>query len=108
MLASAPAPHYYHGTETGPCHPEMNLTPRVTASVELVSKVQRPWVFQVEVRGEPPHAWIRSYTIIVPDSDAAPTDAQAAAATKGMELFISECRPIPGEASCSPRARRIG
>lgn len=82
------------------------MTPRVNASVELVSRVQRPYVFQVTVTGLPPHAWSRAYTIEVREGGL--MDAEAAAANKGMELFMAECQPIPGVASIVPRARRVG
>lgn len=84
----------------------MNLTPRCNAIVDLVSRFQRPFVFQVTVTGLPPHAWSRVYTIRVDKGGL--LDAEEAAANKGMELFIAECQPIPGVGSIAPRARRVG
>lgn len=49
------------------------------ATVELMSKVQRPWLFKVTVVGKPPYAQRREYTI------AAESDNSAA--FKGLELF---------------------
>lgn len=49
------------------------------ATVDLISRVQRPWLFRVTVTGKPPHAQTRSYTI------AAESDNSAA--FKGLELF---------------------
>jgi hypothetical protein len=76
-----------------------NVTPRATATVDLISKVMRPWLFRVTVTGEPPHAWIRVYPIAAPDDDAA--------AMKGLELFVAECgRPMPiGVVSAVPKAK---
>lgn len=86
----------------------MNSTPRVNAIVDLVSKVQRPWVFRVTVTGLPPHEWSREYTIEVPDLSANLMTAEEAAANKGIELFVAECSPIPGAGTIAARARRVG
>lgn len=75
-----------------------NATPRCKATVKLVSKTQRPYVFQVTVTGEFPHAYVRVYPIAAESDDAA--------AMKGMELFVSQFgRQIPGMASVAPQAR---
>ena len=62
-----------------------SVTPRCTATVDLLSRVFRPYNFLVTVRGEPPHAVVRRYKI------AAPTDDEAA--TCGMQLFVKEFMP---------------
>jgi len=75
-----------------------NATPRCKATVKLVSRTQRPYVFQVTVRGEFPHGYMRVYPIAA--------DSDNAAAIKGMELFVAEFgRDIPGVASVAPRAK---
>jgi hypothetical protein len=75
-------------------------TPRCTCTVDLLSKVYRPFNFLVTVRGEPPHAYIRRYKI------AAPTDDDAA--TYAMQLFVKEFMPKPVReqmARVSPKAK---
>lgn len=75
-----------------------NATPRCTATVDLISKVMRPWLFRVTVTGEPPHAFRRVYPIAAPDDNAA--------AIKGLELFVAEFgRKLPGVGTVTPRAR---
>ena len=75
-----------------------NTIPRCKATVRLVSRVQRPYVFQVTVTGEFPHAHRRVYPIVA--------DSDNSAALKGMELFMGEFgRQIPGVASVAPRAK---
>ncbi len=74
-------------------------TPRVTASVDLISKFQRPYLFSVTVTGEPPHAYSRAYTICA--------DSDASAAIKGMELFIDEVQHLPGVVSIAPKAKLV-
>ena len=59
-----------------------SCTPRCTATVELLSKVFRPFLFMVTVVGLPPHAQTRRYKV------AADTDNSAA--IKGLELFVRE------------------
>lgn len=77
--------------------------PRCQATVDLISRVQRPYLFRVTVEGEAPHAYRRVYTV------AAPGDIEAAAdsaAMKGLELFIAEAsRPLPGLVSLAPKAK---
>jgi len=75
-----------------------NATPRCKATVKLVSRAQRPYVFQVTVTGEFPHAHRRVYPIAANSDDAA--------AMKGMELFVHEFgRRVPGVATAVPKAR---
>lgn len=65
----------------------LSATPRAKAIVDLLSKVQRPFLFLVTVFGEPPHACIRKYHVRAPDD--------ASAAGKGLELFTAEFTPRP-------------
>lgn len=75
-----------------------NATPRCKATVRLVSRAQRPYVFQVTVTGEYPHAHQRVYPIAA--------DSDNSAAIRGMELFVAEFgRQIPGVESVAPRAK---
>lgn len=75
-----------------------NATPRCKAAVRLVSRAQRPYVFQVTVTGEFPHARRRVYPIAADSDDSA--------ALKGMELFVQEFgRQVPGVASVTPKAK---
>lgn len=62
--------------------------PRCTCTVDLLSRVFRPYNFLVTVTGEPPHAWVRRYKI------AAPTDDEAA--NFAMQLFAKECMAMAG------------
>lgn len=59
--------------------------PRCTATVRLLSRVFRPYLFEVVVSGEPPHPYRVTYKIAAPDDDSA--------ALKGMQLFTSEFLP---------------
>ena len=80
-------------------------TPRCTCTVDLLSRVFRPYNFLVTVKGEPPHAFVRRYKV------AAPTDDEAA--HFAMQLFVKECmaqRGVPravrdGMASMAPKAK---
>ena len=76
-----------------------SAVPRATATVDLLSKVMRPWLFRVTVTGEPPHAHTRVYPIAAPDDNSA--------AVKGLELFVLEFgRKMPdGVVSAAPKAR---
>ena len=75
-----------------------NATPRCKAAVTLVSRAQRPYVFQVTVTGEFPHAHRRVYPIAADSDDSA--------ALKGMDLFVHEFgRQIPGVGSSVPKAK---
>lgn len=58
------------------------VTPRCQCIVDLLSKVQRPFLFQVTVWGEPPHAYTRKYQVAAPD--------EASAAHCGLEQFCKE------------------
>lgn len=60
-------------------------TPRCRCIVDLLSKVQRPFLFLVTVFGEPPHSVIRKYHIRAPDDSSA--------AGRGLELFVNEFTP---------------
>lgn len=75
-----------------------SAVPRCTATVDLISKVMRPWLFRVTVVGEPPHEGRRVYPIAAPDDNAA--------AIKGLELFVAEMgRQLPGMGSVAPKAK---
>jgi len=75
-----------------------NATPRCKATVKLISRAQRPYVFQVTVVGEFPHGYRRVYPIAA--------DSDNSAAIKGMELFVAEFgRRIPGVCSVAPKAK---
>lgn len=75
-----------------------NATPRCKATVRLVSRAQRPYVFQVTVSGEFPHAHRRVYPIAADSDDSA--------ALKGMELFVAEFgRQVPGVGTVAPKAK---
>jgi hypothetical protein len=56
---------------------------RCKATVDLISKVQRPYLFRVTVTGEPPHGKVRKYDL------ARLTETEAA--MDAMKLFVSEC-----------------
>lgn len=78
-----------------------SAAPRCTATVDLVSKVMRPWLFKVTVQGEPPHAHRREYWVRGPDDNAC--------ALKGIDLFVREftsAAPIRDMAPISPKAER--
>lgn len=75
-----------------------NATPRCKATVRLVSRSQRPYVFAVTVTGQFPHAHRRVYPIAA--------DSDTSAALKGMELFVGEFgRPVPGVGTVAPKAK---
>lgn len=59
--------------------------PRCTATVVLISRVFRPWLFMVTVVGEPPHAVTRRYKVAAPDDNAA--------AFCGIGEFVKEFTP---------------
>jgi hypothetical protein len=57
------------------------------ATVELISRRQRPYLFRVTVTGLPPHVTTRIYDIAAVSDDAA--------AHKGIDLFVKEMsRPL--------------
>lgn len=62
-----------------------NAPPRCTCIVDLISKVFRPYLFEVTVTGEPPHKYRVKYKIQAPDEDSA--------AFKGMQLFTQHFLP---------------
>lgn len=75
-------------------------TPRCQATVDLISRVMRPYLFRVTVCGLPPHAHTRKYTISAETDDSA--------AIKGMELFVEEfSRKLPGVISIAPKAKLL-
>lgn len=77
-----------------------SATPRCTCTVDLLSRVFRPYNFLVTVTGDFPHQFVRRYKI------AAPTDDEAA--TCGMQLFVREFTPrVVNEnmAALAPRAK---
>lgn len=55
---------------------------RCDAIVDLISRVQRPYVFRVTVVGWLPHRYLRIYTIAANDDDSA--------ANLGIETFVKE------------------
>lgn len=55
---------------------------RCSATVDLISRVRRPFLFEVNVWGEPPHAHRRKYNITA--------ESDNSAAMKGLELFTKE------------------
>lgn len=59
-----------------------SCTPRCTAIVDLISRVFRPYLFEVTVTGEPPHSGVRKYRIAA--------DSENSAAIKGLELYVKE------------------
>ena len=62
-----------------------NARPRCEAIVDLISRVQRPYLFLVTVTGQPPHAFRRQYKVAA--------DSDNSAAMKGLELFVKEFMP---------------
>lgn len=52
------------------------------ATVDLISKLQRPYLFRVTVTGLPPHAHIRTYDIAAKNDDTA--------AMRGIREFVHE------------------
>jgi hypothetical protein len=78
-----------------------SATPRCTATVELASRLYRPYLFRVIVRGEPPHAVDRVYKIAAWSEESA--------AMKGLELFVNEFTPkaiVDNTTSIAPGAKR--
>jgi hypothetical protein len=57
------------------------------AVVDLISKVQRPYLFKVTVTGLPPHVATRIYEISAKRDDLA--------AMKGLSLFVKEFENMP-------------
>jgi hypothetical protein len=61
---------------------------RCEATVDLMSKVFRPWLFKVTVTGSPPHIATRVYEIYGKSEDAA--------AMAGIDKFVKEMsQPLP-------------
>lgn len=57
------------------------------AIVDLISRVQRPYLWKVTVTGIPPHAETRVYEIAAKDDNTA--------AMKGIEIFVEQMsRPL--------------
>jgi hypothetical protein len=56
--------------------------PLCEATVDLISKRQRPWLFRVTVVGKPPHAERRVYEIAAKDDNTA--------AMTGIDRFVKE------------------
>lgn len=61
--------------------------PRVDATVELISRVQRPYLFRVTCVGKPPHVAIRQYEI--------QGRAEWDAAKQGIDRFVREFSRSP-------------
>lgn len=57
------------------------------ATVELIHRHIRPYVFLVTVTGLPPHVATRKYTIAAKDDNGA--------AMKGISLFVQEMEQLP-------------
>ena len=57
------------------------------ATVDLLSRRQRPYLFEVTVTGLPPHIATRRYTIASKDDNGA--------AMKGISLFVKEFERMP-------------
>jgi hypothetical protein len=57
------------------------------ATVELIHRHIRPYVFLVTVTGLPPHVAMRKYTIAAKDDNSA--------AMKGLSLFVEEMECLP-------------
>lgn len=58
-----------------------------SATVDLITRLQRPFLWRVTVVGQPPHAHRRIYDIPAPSEDAA--------AYAGIDRFVEEfSRPI--------------
>jgi hypothetical protein len=53
-----------------------------SATVDLISRLQRPYLFAVRVTGLPPHAHVRTYDIAAWSDDAA--------AHIGIDVFVKE------------------
>lgn len=65
----------------------LNANPLCSAVVDLVSRVQRPFLWRVSVTGLPPHAYSRIYDI--------PAATDGIAARAGIQRFVEEfSRPI--------------
>jgi hypothetical protein len=78
-----------------------SAVPKVDVTVELISRVQRPFLFHATAVGHPPHAHRRTYAIRSRDEDGA--------ACLAMELFIKEfttAAPIRDMATLAPQAVR--
>lgn len=78
-----------------------SAVPMVDVTVDLVSRVMRPYLFRVTAIGKPPHAHRRVYTVRANDDDGA--------AMKGIELFVKEfttARPILEMPTLAPKAVR--
>lgn len=59
--------------------------PRCDATVDLISRAQRPYLFRVTVTGHPPHAFTRVYKVAAVDDDSA--------AMCGLQQFVKEFSP---------------
>ena len=78
-----------------------SAVPRVDVTVDLLSRVMRPYLFKVTAVGQPPHAQRRVYVIRSRDEDGA--------AMLGIELFVKEfttAAPIRDMATLAPQAVR--
>jgi hypothetical protein len=77
-----------------------SATPRCTATADLISRFQRPYLFLVTVRGEYPHQGMRQYKIAA--------NEEGAAAMLGIDQYLREFTTSPiikDMASLSPRAK---
>ena len=73
-----------------------SAAPRVDATVELISRHQRPYLFLVTCVGQPPHEGRRQYKVAAPD--------EAAAAFKGIDLYCREFTTSPIIKTMAPLA----
>ena len=84
-----------------------SAAPRCDATVDLISRAQRPYLCRVTVTGKPPHEHRRVYTVQAP----AGYDIERAfdsCAMKGIELFVKEfSNPVVARemATLAPRAK---
>jgi hypothetical protein len=74
--------------------------PRCTCTVDLISRLFRPYLFMVTVTGEPPHSVVRRYRVAADSDDSA--------AVSGMRMFVKEFMPrsVRSEvATLTPKAK---
>jgi hypothetical protein len=82
-------------------HPN-HAVPRCSATVVLLSKIMRPYLFSVKVEGLPPHQHTRTYNVRANSDDSA--------AFKGIERFVKEfttAQPIIDMPTMAPDAKLI-
>lgn len=78
-----------------------SAVPRVDVTVDLLSRLLRPYLFRVTAFGKPPHEHRRVYTVRADSDDSA--------AMKGIELFVKEfttAAPVREMETLAPKAVR--